>query len=160
MCYSWIIDCVETRYPSHQRFSLVDLLQVLNPSQSTPPTVNTPEEQPSSGQQGNTRERLLSAATSLFSQKGFAGASVRDICTAAEANIASINYYFGSKDALYSEVVQAVCEASDPGHAMPCLADDPSDPEGLLAAWIKWFVRTNLNPRMEQMAQLMLVHLI
>ena len=38
---------------------------------------------------------------------------------------------------------------------MPCLADEPSDPEGLLAAWSKWFVRTNLNPRMEQMAQLM-----
>ena len=117
--------------------------------------MNTPQDQPSAVQQGNTRERLLSAATSLFSQKGFAGASVRDICTAAEANIAAINYYFGSKEALYAEVVQSVCEGCDPGQVMPCLAENPSDPEGRLAAWIEWFVRTNLNPRMEQMAQLM-----
>ena len=97
----------------------------------------------------------MSAATSLFSQKGFAGASVRDICTTAEANIAAINYYFGSKDVLYTEVVQAVAAACDSGEPVPCLADDPSDPEGQLVAWIQWFIRTNLDPRMELMAQLM-----
>lgn len=51
-----------------------------------------------------TRERLLDAAEALFAAKGFAGASIRDITTAAECNLAAVNYHFGGKSGLYREV--------------------------------------------------------
>ena len=50
------------------------------------------------------QERLLDTAERLFCEHGFKGTSIRDIATSAGCNIASVNYYFGSKDNLYIEV--------------------------------------------------------
>lgn len=50
------------------------------------------------------QDRLLDAAEQLFSDHGFEGAGVRDIASIAGCNIAAINYYFGGKDKLYTEV--------------------------------------------------------
>lgn len=47
------------------------------------------------------REHLLHSALKLFSEKGFAKTSTREIALAANANIASISYYFGDKAGLY-----------------------------------------------------------
>lgn len=52
---------------------------------------------------GDTREKLLTAAGEVFVEKGFHHATVAEICNRAGANIASVNYYFGSKEALYQE---------------------------------------------------------
>lgn len=52
-----------------------------------------------------TRERLLDAAREVFSQQGFQGATVRDICRRAGANVAAVNYHFGSKDGLLAEAL-------------------------------------------------------
>ena len=52
-----------------------------------------------------TRDRLLDVAERLFAQRGIDATSLRAITTAAEANLASVNYYFGSKDALFSEIL-------------------------------------------------------
>jgi AcrR family transcriptional regulator len=52
----------------------------------------------------NIRERLLDAAEELFAEKGFNGASVRDITTRANGNVAAVNYHFSSKEKLYNEV--------------------------------------------------------
>ena len=52
-----------------------------------------------------TRARLLDAAREIFSQHGFQGATVRDICRHAEANVAAVNYHFGSKDGLFAEAL-------------------------------------------------------
>jgi len=51
-----------------------------------------------------TRDRLLDAGEQLFTRKGYAGTSVRDITAAAGCNLASINYHFGGKRNLYREV--------------------------------------------------------
>jgi len=50
------------------------------------------------------QERLLDAAEELFCEHGFEGASIRDIAASADCNIASVNYYFGGKEKLYTEV--------------------------------------------------------
>jgi len=50
------------------------------------------------------QHRLLDAAEELFSEHGFEGTSVRDIAASAECNIAAVNYYFGRKENLYTEV--------------------------------------------------------
>lgn len=60
---------------------------------ATPPAPNT-----------DTRDRILDAAERLFVEHGFDGTSMRMITGAANANLAAVNYHFGSKDAL----VQAV----------------------------------------------------
>lgn len=52
------------------------------------------------------RQRLLEAAIAVFAEKGFEAASVREICGAAGANIASINYYFRDKEGLYIEAAK------------------------------------------------------
>jgi len=52
-----------------------------------------------------TKERLLNAAGEVFAEKGFHAASVRKICERAGANLASVNYYFRSKEKLYEAVV-------------------------------------------------------
>ena len=42
----------------------------------------------------------------LFGQKGFEGTSVREIAAGADVNLAMINYYFGSKEKLFENVVE------------------------------------------------------
>jgi AcrR family transcriptional regulator len=51
----------------------------------------------------STKEKILNTAHKLFADHGFDGASIRDIATAAEVNVASINYYFNSKENLFQQ---------------------------------------------------------
>jgi AcrR family transcriptional regulator len=53
-----------------------------------------------------TRERLLRSAAQLFADRGFKKVTVREICRAARANVAAVNYHFGDKGGLYREVLQ------------------------------------------------------
>ncbi len=53
----------------------------------------------------HTRARLLDAAREVFSQYGFQGATVREICRRADANGAAVNYHFGSKEGLLTEAL-------------------------------------------------------
>src|SRR5882762_8534622 len=53
------------------------------------------------------RARLIDAAMELFAEKGYEGASVRDLAAAAGVNVAAVSYHFGSKDALYHECLRA-----------------------------------------------------
>lgn len=53
-----------------------------------------------------TKERLLVAAGPIFAQHGFDRATVREICDAAGANVASIHYHFGDKWGLYVATVE------------------------------------------------------
>jgi AcrR family transcriptional regulator len=52
----------------------------------------------------STKERILTAAEALFAQRGFDGASLRQLTAAAGVNLAAVNYHFGSKDNLVEEV--------------------------------------------------------
>lgn len=55
----------------------------------------------------DTRSRILAAAGPVFAEKGYEQATVREICQAAEVNVAAINYYFGDKMSLYIETVRS-----------------------------------------------------
>jgi AcrR family transcriptional regulator len=54
-----------------------------------------------------TRERILDIAEVLFAQKGYRAVSVREITSAAECNLAAVNYHFGNKENLYLEVFRS-----------------------------------------------------
>ncbi|MCQ8278924.1 TetR family transcriptional regulator [Acetobacteraceae bacterium KSS8] len=50
------------------------------------------------------KTRILLVARELFSSNGFGTTTVRDIVELSGANVAAVNYHFGSKDALIQEV--------------------------------------------------------
>ncbi len=52
-----------------------------------------------------TRTRLLEAAGELFASTGFAETTSKAIAARAGADLASINYHFGSRDGLYQSVL-------------------------------------------------------
>jgi len=54
----------------------------------------------------DTKTRLLDAAERLFSDRGFGAVSHRDVALAAGANLAAVNYHYGSKDQLIRAVIK------------------------------------------------------
>lgn len=53
----------------------------------------------------STEDRIKGAARRLFVQKGFAETTTRDIATAADCNVALVNYYFRSKQDLFAAIM-------------------------------------------------------
>jgi AcrR family transcriptional regulator len=53
----------------------------------------------------DTRKRLLEATEWLFIESGYEAMSLRQITTRAHANLAAVNYHFGSKEALMQELL-------------------------------------------------------
>ncbi|PWC14915.1 TetR family transcriptional regulator [Brenneria roseae subsp. americana] len=54
------------------------------------------------------KQRILREAITLFACKGSELTTIREITEATNVNLASVNYYFGSKDGLLSAVLDAV----------------------------------------------------
>jgi AcrR family transcriptional regulator len=86
------------------------------------------------------RERIVDAAGELFAKRGFEATTVRDICQAADANIAAVNYYFGDKQRLYVEAVVRAHRWRMERVKLPEWSAD-TKPEQKLADFIKTFVR-------------------
>lgn len=53
-----------------------------------------------------TRNRILSAAEQLFTTRGFAGVTMREVARRAGTNVASAHYHFGSKEGLVIEMLR------------------------------------------------------
>jgi len=53
----------------------------------------------------STEEKIKEAARNIFTKKGFLATTIRDIATEADINIASINYYFRSKEKLFEFIM-------------------------------------------------------
>ncbi|MDR3165569.1 MAG: TetR/AcrR family transcriptional regulator [Synergistaceae bacterium] len=51
------------------------------------------------------RSVVLEAAGRVFAERGFAEATSKEICKLSGVNSAAVNYYFGSKENLYEEVL-------------------------------------------------------
>jgi AcrR family transcriptional regulator len=86
------------------------------------------------------RDRIVDAAGELFAERGFDGTTVRDICQAADANVAAVNYYFGDKQRLYVEAVVRAHRWRMERVKLPEWSAD-TNPEQKLADFIKTFIR-------------------
>lgn len=69
-------------------------------------TKDTSSEEDNPASRQSTKARILDVAEQLFSEKGFAETSMRDITGQANVNLASVNYHFGSKEELINAVFQ------------------------------------------------------
>lgn len=54
----------------------------------------------------STEERIKDAARMIFTKKGFLATTIRDIATEADINVASVNYYFRSKEKLFAFIME------------------------------------------------------
>lgn len=80
-----------------------------------------------------TRDKLLDVAGRIFADRGFRAATIREISVAAGANIAAVNYHFGDKLGLYTEVVQHSARAAELD-ALHNALDLHAPPEDILRA--------------------------
>lgn len=71
-------------------------------------TFSWPAPEPGRGERA--KLRLLDAAAHVFGEKGPAGATVREIASAAGQNVAAIAYHFGGKENLYRAVLEGVVQ--------------------------------------------------
>lgn len=85
-----------------------------------------------------TREKLLGAAEQIFAERGFYGATVREICLRAGANVAAVNYHFGDKLTLYTEVLRRFARTLD---VERFIADRTVPPEDLLRKILRMRLR-------------------
>jgi AcrR family transcriptional regulator len=53
----------------------------------------------------STEEKIIEAARMIFTKKGFLATTVRDIAAEADINVASVNYYFRSKEKLFAIIM-------------------------------------------------------
>jgi len=88
-----------------------------------------------------THRQLLEAAGAVFAEAGFRNATVREICHRAGANIAAVNYHFGDKETLYTEVLRyAHGRALEKYPLLPDIGPD-APPEKKLRAFIHSFLQ-------------------
>jgi len=90
------------------------------------------------------RARLIEAAGELFGERGYQGATAREITLKAEVNVAAINYYFQDKEALYWEVLRHAVQASLKSDA-PFPEDLPAEKK--LTAFVTEFLGKVLDPK-------------
>lgn len=88
----------------------------------------------------NVRNQILEAAGPVFAERGFKGATVRDICKAADVNVSAINYYFGDKSQLYVATVEQAHRLRTADVPMPAWDSNTTSEEKLYS-----FVHTILN---------------
>src|SRR4051812_4260397 len=92
------------------------------------------------GETDETRERLLRAAGEVFAERGFDGATVRDICRRASANVAAVNYHFGDKARLYSETLRYWARRAMEKYPPNMGVAPDSPPEEKLYAYVRSFL--------------------
>jgi AcrR family transcriptional regulator len=108
------------------------------------------------------RERILAAAERLFAQKGAEKTSIREITADAGVNVASVNYYFRSKDALAEALFARLAERATTTRLAELSAytqsaqarGEPVRLEALVAC----FIRPYVDPTGQLFARFILQH--
>lgn len=94
-----------------------------------------------------TRARILAAATELFAEHGFAGATVEAITSAAGVNMRMIYHYFGDKAGLYVAVLEHLLGELREAELRP-IATDGTGLQGLLEMFDMIFEHFGASPEL------------
>ncbi|MDJ0866119.1 MAG: TetR family transcriptional regulator [Myxococcota bacterium] len=92
-------------------------------------------------QREGTRERILEAAVEAFAEKGFLGASTRDIARRAGTNQGLITYHFRSKEELWRAAADRIFEGLGERLAARQGALEHADPRARAREGIREYVR-------------------
>lgn len=87
-----------------------------------------------------TRERLVESAAQLFAARGFQRVTVREICRAAAANVAAVNYHFGDKLGLYAAVVRSAIATTGANALDAMRGEQTSPPDEKLRRFVRVFL--------------------
>jgi TetR/AcrR family transcriptional regulator, regulator of cefoperazone and chloramphenicol sensitivity len=93
-----------------------------------------------------TREHLLETAGQVFSEKGFAGTTGKEICERSGANAAAVVYHFGGMEKLYAAVLQEARRRLAPSEALAAAVAHETDPKAKLTAFIGLLVQVLAGP--------------
>ncbi len=95
----------------------------------------------SSDARAHTRHKLLDAAQQVFLERGYFDATIRDICQRAGLNLALVNYHFGDKLGLYTEVLRSCTNMTSQPEPLQHVAELDADPVSLLRDLVAMFLR-------------------
>ncbi|NOT12833.1 MAG: CerR family C-terminal domain-containing protein [Methylococcaceae bacterium] len=93
----------------------------------------------------STFDRLLQVAVEVFAENGFRATTVREICCRANVNVASVNYYFRSKEALYSKALAFAFEEANRRYPQDAALDKQLPSEQRLRFFIENFLHKLLD---------------
>jgi len=87
-------------------------------------------------QKAGTRKQLLETAGQVFSEKGYAAATGKEICERSGANAAAVVYHFGGMENLYKEVIHEARRRLAPSEALASAVAKETDAKRKLTAFI------------------------
>ena len=94
----------------------------------------------------DTYARLIESAGMLFAQKGFKATTIREICEHADANVASVNYYFRDKKKLFLEVLLFVINKSQEKFPVDRMYEEFESSKEKLREFVKDYVMRRFSP--------------
>lgn len=109
-----------------------------------PAPIEAPRPRKQNGRGGQSRDALITAATHLFAERGYAGTSIADVAAAAGVAKASVLYHFADKEALWIEAVEALWAEVDAFYIANRLPPDRSALDRLEAV-LGLFVEASLK---------------
>ena len=107
-----------------------------------------------SPEQTSTRDRIVETALRLFSERGTASVSVRDLAVGAGVTVPGLYYHFGSK----AELIQAVYQARGMGRSIDELAPEELPRPGGIESRITEHARQNFARLVDDEEFLRLMH--
>lgn len=121
----------------------------------TNPTVQTNSEDP--GRSERKRRAILGAATEIFLQHGYLGASMDELAAQAVVSKQTVYKNFASKEALFVAVVSAMTgTAGDEVQREIAKLGEQDDPEKELLAYAERQLTVVLTPRLMQLRRLVI----
>lgn len=91
-----------------------------------------------------TREKLLTCAGQLIAAKGYEATTSKEICELAGANLAAVNYHFGSRDGLYEELLHVVHQHLMSLDAIQDIEASDATPRAKIRRFLATFLRQTL----------------